>query len=233
MITASRNVFGSSERAMASILCWRVLVSVTYLAVRPQQWLRATQTPSKPLVSSNLTCFELPSVPTSRTRVGRLAVASWGHDELWVLKQLFTHFSDKPKQACEFADGCAILPLIIFATASSESVKVRVTYNQLSLDFTNKPSSADILRMTLHWDRSSRNMMVALPLYSSTGPSYQFQRLQRIAPPCVDTPLGLLLSGTLDQMRPHSSQPLFADSAKAWEVGWCFAPPLSGGQFAA
>jgi hypothetical protein len=57
------------------------------------------------------------------TRVGKLAVASNGQEELCLLKQLLIHCVAKLKQGSEFAVNCAFLPLITFVIAGTESVR--------------------------------------------------------------------------------------------------------------
>jgi hypothetical protein len=57
------------------------------------------------------------------TRVGKLAVASNGQEELCSLKQLLIHCVAKLKQGSEFAAYWAFLPLTTFLIAGTESVR--------------------------------------------------------------------------------------------------------------
>lgn len=59
------------------------------------------------------------------TRVGKLAVASNGQEELCSLKQLLIHRVAKLKQGSELAVNCALLPLTTFVIAGTESVRTR------------------------------------------------------------------------------------------------------------
>ena len=132
---------------------------MTNLARRPQQWLRATQVPCKPLVSNTLTCGVSISRPTSMTRVGKLVVASSGQEELCSLKQLLIHCVANLKQGSEFAVNCALLPLTTFVIAGTESVRTSqsLLFFIYPLSIPNvksflKPSSAAMPRTALHLD---------------------------------------------------------------------------------